>query len=402
MKKNIEYFKKHVEFLKNKGTYPIIHEVEGLSSSPEVFIEGKKFLNFSSNNYLGLANDERIKKVVVDGIKKYGVGSGSTRLLAGTLDVQIEFEKALAEFFGKDDSITFSSGFLANVGVIRMLIDPFPYPQLFKGEDGIIISDELNHASIVDGVRLAKAERFIYKHNDVEDLEKILKKNKNKKKLILTDGVFSMDGDVAKLKEIAELSKIYDALVMVDDSHGLGVLGPKGEGAAHYLGVDKDIDVIMGSFTKAFGSIGGFVVADKTTSDYLRVTARSYIFSDPIIPSVVAGLIEALKIIREGSELRETTLSNADYLRKNLKSLGFTVLGNETCIVPLLIGSDEKARHFSDELYKNYILAPCIRVPAVIEGKERIRFSIMVTHKKEQIDILLEICKKVGRLINII
>lgn len=402
MKKNVEYFKKYVEFLKNKNIYPVIHEVEGPSSSPEVFIKGKKFLNFSSNNYLGLANDERIKKVVLDNIKKYGVGSGSTRLLAGTLDIQIEFEKTLAEFFNKEDSITFSSGFLANVGVIRMLVDSFPYLQLFNEKDGVIISDELNHASIIDGVRLAKAERFIYKHNNIEGLEKILKENRDKRKLILTDGVFSMDGDVAKLKEIAELAKIYDALVMVDDSHGIGVLGPNGEGTAHYLGVDKDIDVIMGSFTKAFGSIGGFIVTDKITTDYLRITARSYIFSDPIIPSVVAGLIEAVKIIEEGNILRKTVLDNANYLRENLKNLGFTIYGNETPIVPLIIGSEKKAIEFSKLLYDQNILAPCIRRPAVIEGMERIRLSVTALHNKEQISRVLFICEKIGRSIKLI
>lgn len=191
--------------------YPAIYTVNGPSSFPEIEIDNKKYLNFCSNNYLGLAGNERIKNAVIEGVNKYGVGSGSTRLLSGTLDIQIELENKLAEFLDTESSITFSSGFLANVGVIRMLVDPFPYFTLFNEGKGVIISDELNHASIIDGVRLAKAERKVYKHNDLESLERILRSSKNKRKLILTDGVFSMDGDMAKLKEIVDLAKVYDA-----------------------------------------------------------------------------------------------------------------------------------------------------------------------------------------------
>lgn len=402
MKKSTNYFDKYTKFLKVSKLYPQIFTVDGPSSSPEVFIKGKKFLNFSSNNYLGLSGKEEIKEVVIENIKKYGIGSGSTRLLSGTLDVQIDFEKTLARFLDKDDSITFSSGFLANVGVIRMLVDPFPYYKLFTEKQGIIISDELNHASVIDGVRLAKAERFVYKHKDMEDLEEILRKNKGKRKLILTDGVFSMDGDLANIKKITELSKIYDAVIMVDDSHGVGVLGPKGEGTSHYLGVNEDVDVIMGSFTKAFGSIGGFIAAGQSISDYLRITARTYIFSDPIIPAVVAGLIKTTKIIEKADDLRENLLKNAKYLRESLKEIGFTVLGEETPIVPLLIGSEKKAMNFSALLNKNNILAPCIRQPAVEVGKERIRFSAMTTHQKEQIDELLNKCEKIGKSLSLI
>lgn len=397
-----QYFEKYIKFLNKRDLYPSIYTITGPSSSPEIVINGKKFLTFCSNNYLGLGENEEIKKTVIENIKKYGVGSGSTRLLSGTLDIQIQFEKDLAQFLQFDDSITFSSGFLANIGVVRMLVDSFPYFTLFMEKPGIIISDELNHASIIDGVRLAKSDRIIYKHNDMNGLEKILKENKNKRKLILTDGVFSMDGDLAKLKEISELSKLYNSLVMIDDAHGTGVLGPKGRGTAHHLGVAKDIDVIMGSFTKGFGSIGGFVATNKVIADYLRVTARSYIFSDPIIPAVVAGLIKTIEIIEKGDDLRKSVLENARYLRDNLKQLGFTVLGQETPIVPLFIGSEKKAIKFSASLYENNVLAPCIRRPAVEVGKERIRFSVMSPHTKEQIDILLEICKKIGRDLKII
>lgn len=402
MKKNIEYFDKNLKFLRKEGMYPTINQVDGPSASPEIYIKNEKFTNFSSNNYLGLASNEDIKDVVIENIKKYGVGSGSTRLLSGTLDIQIEFEKKLARFFDKEDSITFSSGYLANVGVIRMLIDPFPYFNVFGAGQGIIISDELNHASIIDGVKLSKAKREIYKHSDIKHLEKILKKHKKKRKLILTDGVFSMDGDLAKLKEISSLAKTYDAIVMVDDSHGVGVLGSKGQGVCHHLGVEKDIDIIMGSFTKAFGSIGGFIAADSTICDYLRITARSYIFSDPILPAIVAGLTKTLEIIEHGKNIRDTALDNSEFLRNGLKKEGFVVLGQDTTIVPVLIGSEKKAIDFSNMLYERKILAPCIRRPAVVEGKERLRFSVMAEHTKEHVTELLDACGQIGKSLGII
>ncbi len=395
MKPQEKYFQTHVDLLKKADLYPTIHTVTGPSSEPMVEIEGEKFLNFCSNNYLGLAQNKEVEEVCIEGIKKYGVGSGSTRMLSGTLDVQVAFEKELADFFGFEDAITFSSGYMANIGVIRMLVDPFPYAALPFEAKGIIISDELNHASIIDGVRLSKSERAVYAHNDMKELEDILKKSKGKRKLILTDGVFSMDGDLAKLKEITQLAKEYEALVMVDDSHAVGVLGG-GVGTAKYLGVEKDIDILMGSFTKGFGSIGGFIATSKTIGDYLRITSRSYIFSDPIIPSVVASLQKTLSIIKEGEERRTTVLENAEYLRSELKKAGFTVLGEVTSIVPLFIGSEKKAIQFYDALYKAHILAPCIRRPAVEPGRERIRFSLMATHTKEQVDELLKVCKEIN------
>lgn len=401
-KKTNTYFSKYLDFVRKNNLYPQIHSIEGASSSPKALIDGEDFLTFSSNNYLSLAKNKEIVGIVSENVEKYGVGSGSTRLLSGTLDLQVEFEKKLAKFLGFDDSITFSSGYLANVGVIRMLVDPFPYFSLFPERKGIIISDELNHASIIDGVRLSKSEKVVYKHSDMADLEKILKKYKNRRKLILTDGIFSMDGDMADLKNIVKLAHEYDALTMVDDSHGVGVLGPNGEGTAHHLGVAEDVDIIMGSFTKGFGSIGGFISANQDICDYLRITARSYIFSDPIIPAVVAGLIKSLDIIENEKDRRKGVLDNADYLRKSLRKVGFTVLGEESTIVPILIGSEDKAIEFYELLSKNRILAPCIRRPAVKKGKERIRFSVMTNHTKEQLDKLISVCGDIGKELKIL
>lgn len=407
-KPTIEYFEKYINFLKDNGLYPIIHDIDGASTSPLIKIDGHEFLTFCSNNYLGLAGNTMIKDRTKKSIDKYGIGSGSTRLLSGSLKIQKEFESALSDFFNKDGSISFSSGYLANAGVIRMLVDPFPYFELpnlsniFGSDNGLIISDELNHASIIDGVRLAKSPRLVYAHNDMSDLERILSKNKKKRKLIITDGVFSMDGDISNLKAITSLAKEYNAILFVDDYHAVGVLGPKGQGVAHMQGVNNDVDVIMGSFTKAFGSIGGFVTANNTIIDYLRLTSRSYIFSDPIPPAIVSGLILTLKIINDGDSLRKKVLENADRLRKGLVKSGFDVIGNGTPIVPLLIGNEKKAILFSNELNKSKILAPCIRKPAVIEGMERIRLSVMASHSFDQIDTLLNACHDIGKSLKMI
>lgn len=403
MKESYQYFQKYLDLLKDKELYPKIYSVDGPSHSPTVKIDGKKYLSFCSNNYLGLAGNEEVKKSIKEGLDKYGVGSGSTRLLSGTLDVQLEFEKELADFFGYDDAITFSSGYLANVGVIRMLVDKFPYFHMFFEKDGVIISDELNHASIIDGVRLAKSEREVYKHGDMLDLEKILKKHKHKRKLVISDGVFSMDGDFAKILEISELTKKYDSLFMVDDSHGIGVLGPHGEGLIGQAGVGRDgVDILMGSFTKAFGSIGGFVVVNKTLSEYLRITARSYIFSDPIPPAFVEGLRTQTKIIKNGHELRSKVLAGADRLRNGLKNSGFVVYGDRSSIVPLIIGNENKTIQFSKKLFEKGILAPSVRRPAVVEGKERIRFSVTSAHSQSEIDSVLSVCTQIGRQMGLI
>lgn len=407
-KHTIQYFKKHLDFLRKTDLYPKIPEIQGPSASPTVKIKGENYLTFCSNNYLGLAENSLVKEQTKKGIDIYGTGSGSTRLVAGGLDVQGEFEDALAKYLGFDESITFSSGYLANTGVIRMLVDPFPYfkiptiSNILGSDNGLIISDELNHASIIDGVRLAKAERIVFKHNDMRDLERILSKNKHKRKLIITDGVFSMDGVIANLVEITKLAKEYDSLLFVDDSHAVGVLGPHGEGVSHHLSVEKDVDVIMGSFTKAFGSIGGFITANQTIADYLRITTRSYIFSDPIPPAIVYGLLSTLNIVAHGDDLRKKVSSNADRLRNGLKRAGFTILGDKTPIVPLLVGDEKKVIEFADQLHKHKIIGACVRRPVVFEGKERIRFSVMASHSNDQIDTLLNVCSEIGKKMKMI
>ncbi|MCJ7580049.1 MAG: aminotransferase class I/II-fold pyridoxal phosphate-dependent enzyme [Candidatus Aminicenantes bacterium] len=383
--------------------YPEVNVITGPSCQPRITINGKEYLTFASNNYLGLAKNDELIQTTISNLQKYGIGSGSTRVLSGTLDIQTELEKKLTDFFGYEGSITFPSGFLANIGVIRMLVDPFPYTKLLShGQEGLIISDELNHASVIDGIRLSNAARIIYKHNDMNELCYILEKNRRKRKLIVTDSVFSMDGDIADLHAITKLAKEHDTLVFLDDSHGVGVLGPFGEGAAHHLGIKDGIHVLMGSFTKSFGSIGGYIACSKEIEEYLRLTARPYIFSDPIIPSLVASLIKTVDIVHDCDDRRQTVINGAAHLRAELTALGFRVLGDTVPIVPIMIGDEKKVIQFSNEMMKIGILAPAIRRPAVIEGKERLRLSLMATHKRDDIDFLIEGCKKIGKKIGII
>jgi 7-keto-8-aminopelargonate synthetase-like enzyme len=309
----------------------------------------------------------------------------------------------LADFTGFEDAITFSSASLASAGCIKALVDPFPYYRQSKQFDGLIIGDALNHASLVDAARLAKSDYVIYRHNDMADLERLLKKYIGLKGLlIVTDGVFSMDGTLADLKALRRLADTYNALLMVDDSHGFGVLGSNGEGTARYLGMQPDI--LLASFTKGGGSIGGFVSASQKIVKYLRVVARTAIFSDPIPPALAAGLITMLNILKssEGENLRDKMRKNTEYLRSNLKRLGFDILGEHTPIVPLILGNEPLTMEFSSLLFEMNIIAPAIRYPAVPHGKERLRFSITAGHQKKHLDHLIESCQKIGKRLSVI
>lgn len=387
-----------LEVLKKKDLYPDIRSIEGISTEPEAIVDGKKVLLFCSNNYLGISGDKKIKDEIIKAIEKYGMGSGGSRLVSGNLDIHQRLEKEIAEYKNSESAITFLSGYMANTGAIPAILNNFEYSlksnftKAISGDNAEVFSDESNHASIIDGCRLAKAEIIIYRHKDVLDLENKLKKSRAKKKLIVSDGVFSMDGDIAPVDKLADLSDKYEAILMIDDAHGTGILGPNGEGTATHFNLKNKVDITMGTFTKAFGGVGGFITGSKILTDYLRITARSYIFSAPIPPAISAGLIEAINISKNDKGRRERVLSNAKYLRDGLRKNGFDVLG-ETPIVPILIGKDENAINISRKLFEKGIFAPAIRWPAVPKGESRIRFTVMATHTKEQIDILINTLK---------
>jgi len=359
---------------------------------------------FGSYNYLGLANNDEVKAQAIEAIKKYGVASGGVRLISGTMVIHIKMEEMLAKFTGKDDALTTGTGFGTNSGLVPAIINLLGMKvrmPLFSRDD-VIISDELNHASIIDGCRLAKAKIVVYKHLDIDDLHDKLKKCRKNRKLIITDGVFSMDGDIAPLDKIIELAKEYNALTMVDDAHSIGVLGKDSGGTADHFGVQKEIDVNMGTMSKGLGCSGGFVSGSKELIDYLRVACRSYVFSDSVPPVIATSVIAVLNHIKKHPELKDSVHSNATYFRDKMNDAGFDTMTSATQIVPWLIGPERKAVKVYDLLFQKGIFAPAVRWPAVPKGKARIRFNLMATHTREQIDKLISVCKEINKEVKVI
>ncbi|MDQ0216007.1 8-amino-7-oxononanoate synthase [Oikeobacillus pervagus] len=344
-------------------------------------IEGKESLLFSSNHYLGLGTDKDVQKGAIDAIEQYGAGSGGSRLTTGNSLLHQQLEEAIAKFKGTENALLFSSGFLANVGVISSIM----------GKGDIIFSDEYNHASIIDGCRLSKARTVIYKHCDLQSLETALQTEKTDgKKLIVTDGVFSMDGDVAPLREIQLIARKYGALLMVDDAHGTGVIGNHGKGSANYFGVEN-IDITVGTLSKAIGAEGGFVAGSNLLIHYLKNRARTFIFQTSLSPGVVGAALAAIQKIESTPQIVEKLQWNSAYMRRRLREEGFHVLEGVTAIIPLIIGKAEEALQFSKLLEEEGVFAPAIRPPTVPEGTSRIRITVMATHTKEQIEQVVQI-----------
>lgn len=386
-----------LSFVRREELYPDVAHITGASTTPHVVVDGKEVLAFCSNNYLGMATHDEVKKAVMKGVEIYGMGSGGSRLVSGNISVQEDLEKLIAEFKGDEAAILFSTGYMANTGAIPALVGPtvksklsFVMSKIFNRHN-VVLSDELNHASIVDGIRLAKAHRYIYKHKDMDDLERGLKKYKGVKKMIVTDGVFSMDGDIAPLPHILELAEKHDAIVFVDDAHASGILGDTGQGTAEHFHLKKHKRIItMGTFTKSFGGIGGFISGPKFLIDYLRITARSYIFSAPIPPAIVSGLLVSVSLVKNDPTYRKKLLENVAYLKKQLIEHKFNFLGSESQIIPIFIGDELKAQRVSRKLLGQGILLPAVRWPAVEKGRARLRTTLMSPHTKEHIDCLVK------------
>jgi 8-amino-7-oxononanoate synthase len=400
----MEKIEKLLDYAEKHNLYPDLRIIQG-SAVPEVIVDGKKVLMFSSNNYLSLSTHPKMIRAAIEATEKYGTGSCGSRLLSGNLDIHKKLEKTLADFKGGEDAIVWPSGYSANVGIIPAITRIIRIPGIsLLPRKGVVFSDELNHASIVDACRMSKQKIVVYRHLDMEDLEHKLKKHKQRRRIIVTDGVFSMDGDIAPLDKISRLAKEYKAITIVDEAHSTGVLGETGKGTLEYFNLKpvEDIDIVMGTLSKALGGTGGFVVGSKTIVKYLRVASRSYMFSTAMTPASSASAITALKIIREEPIWREKLWKNTDYMREGLQKIGYDTLKSQTQIVPVLIGGDEKAMQFSQLLFEKGIFGPCVRWPAVERGKARARFTVMSAHTEEQIDTLLAICKQVGRLLKII
>ncbi|HCC53143.1 MAG TPA: 8-amino-7-oxononanoate synthase [Porphyromonadaceae bacterium] len=365
---------------KAAGIYPYFREIES-DQDTEVIISGKKVLMFGSNAYLGLTNHPKVKEAAVDAIKKYGTGCAGSRFLNGTLDIHVQLEKRLAEFVGKDDAISFSTGFQVNEGVISCI----------TGREDYIIWDELNHASIIEGIRLSFSTKLKYKHNDMESLEKQLQKcDADKIKLIVMDGVFSMEGDVANLPEIVNLAKKYKASVMVDEAHGIGIFGKQGRGTCDHFGVTKDIDLIMGTFSKSFASLGGFIAADKDTINYLRHNARTYIFSASCTPASIAAANASLDIMLSEPERVDHLWYLTRYALEGFRQMGCEIGNTSTPIIPLFIRNNDLTFLIVRELFDAGVFVNPVVSPAVASHDTLIRFSLMATHTKEQLDYAME------------
>jgi glycine C-acetyltransferase len=359
----------------------------------EVVVDGKRVLNLSSNNYLGLTTHPRLKTAMIEATEKWGAGSGAVRTIAGTMTVHEDLERRLAEFKHTEASLVLQSGFTANLGVLQSLVK----------EGDVIISDELNHASIIDGIRLSKAERSIFKHRDMDDLERHLEKHREKRvKLVVTDGVFSMDGDIAPLPAIVERAERFGALVMVDDAHASGVLGKNGRGSVNHFGLDGRVDLQMGTLSKAIGVLGGYVAGPQAVRDYLTQRARPFLFSTSHPPGVAAACIAAIDVLLAEPERIDQLWKNTARFKAGLKGLGFETGASETPITPVIVGKGALAMDFSDRLFKLGVFAQGIGFPTVAEGRARIRTIVTSVHTDAQLDRALEAFASVGKELGVI
>lgn len=377
---------------KAAGVYPYFRKIES-EQDTEVLINGKKVLMFGSNSYLGLTNHPKVIEAAVAATKKYGTGCAGSRFLNGTLDIHIALEDRLAKFVGKDEAIIYSTGFQVNLGVASCL----------TGREDYILWDELDHASIIEGCRLSMSKKIKYKHNDMESLEKKLQMcDPDKVKLIITDGVFSMEGDVANLPKICELAKKYNAAVYVDEAHGIGVFGNQGRGTCDHFGVTKDVDLIMGTFSKSFAALGGFIATDSVTANYLRHNSRSYIFSASITPASTAAVNAALDIMESEPERNEHLWKVTNYALEGFRNIGCEIGHTSTPIIPLFIRDNDKTFAVTRDLLEDGIFVNPVVSPAVPSQDTLIRFSLMATHTIEQVDRALECIQKVFKKYDII
>ncbi|MEO0126894.1 MAG: pyridoxal phosphate-dependent aminotransferase family protein [candidate division WOR-3 bacterium] len=372
---------------KSINIYPYFTPIES-AQDHRVMINGREYIMIGSNGYLGLAADERLKRAAIEAVQKYGSTCSGSRFLNGTLDIHIRLEKELADFFEKDDGIVFSTGFQTNLGIISAI----------AGKDDVIIIDRQDHASIIDGCRLSFAEVKKFKHNDMNDLERILKSiPHNKGKLIVVDGVFSMEGDVINLPEIVKLKKKFNTRLLVDDAHGIGVMGEHGRGVCEHFNLLNEVDIIMGTFSKSFASLGGFVVAEKDVITHIRHTARALIFSASMTPASVASALTSLEIIKTEPERRKRLWEVTERVRKGFKDIGLDTGESITPVIPVIIGEDEKCFAFWKSLFENGVFANPVISPATPPGRALIRTSYMATHTDEDINIVLDVFRRCAK-----
>ena len=396
IKKSTDIFEKCNKFTKAKelmavGNYPFFRVIES-AQDPEVIMNGRRMIMVGSNNYLGLTNHPQVKEAAIEAVRKYGSGCAGSRFLNGTLDIHVKLEEKLARFIRKEAALVFSTGFQVNLGVISALV----------GKDDVMIIDKMDHASIIDGCRLSYGEVKKFRHNDMADLERILKENSDRGKLIIVDGVFSMEGDIVNLPKVVKLAKLHGARVMVDDAHGIGVLGKTGRGTAEHFGLEDEVDLIMGTYSKSLASIGGFIAGSEKVVHYIKHFARALIFSASPPPASVAAVSAAIDIIDNEPERIERLWKNTRKMLMGLKDLGFQVGPSETPIIPVLVGDNETAFKMIMMLQEEGVFANVAVSPAVPEGKALIRTSYMATHTDEQLNRVLSAFEKTGKALGLI
>ena len=389
----LDWLTQEIDGLKEQGLYNRIRTI-GSAQGAWLIVDGKNVLNFCSNNYLGLANHPKIVEAAKEATKKYGVGPAAVRSIAGTMDLHVQLEQRLAKFKGAEDVITFQSGFTANLGTISALV----------AKEDVVFSDRLNHASIIDGCRLSGAKIIPYEHNDPSALEDAIKDNLSdfRRALIVTDGVFSMDGDIAPLPDLVEVARKYDILFMVDDAHGEGVLGKGGRGIVDHFGLHGQVDIEIGTMSKAFGVVGGIVAGDKVIVEWLRQRGRPFLFSSAVTAPDAAACLAAVDLLEESTELVDKLWANAKYFKAEMKKLGFDTGVSETPITPVMLGEAPLAQQFSRELFEEGVFAMSIGFPTVAKGKARIRVMISAAHDNDDLGKGLDAFAKVGKKLGVI
>lgn len=386
-------FEQEIQRLKDNKTYRTIPVVQSANDAI-ITLNNQEVINLSSNNYLGFANHPRLKKAAKEAIDQYGVGAGAVKTIAGHMQLHQQLEEALATFKHEEAVMLFQSGFNCNAGVISAIVD----------KEDLILSDQYNHASIIDGVRLTKSSKMVYRHNDMTHLEEILKEHRQKHRqcLIITDGVFSMDGDIANLPEIVKLAKKYNALTYVDDAHGSGVLGRSGRGTVDHFDLHNEVDFTIGTLSKAFGVIGGYVATKKIIKDYLSFKARPLLFSTMLPPSVAAALLEAISMLEQSDEYTTKLWNNANYFKEKAKACGFDIGHSETPITPIFVYDEAKTVAFSEQLLEKGVFVSPIVYPTVPLNQARLRVMISASHSKEQLDQALTILEEVAKQLEIL
>ncbi len=394
----LSFLGKQLDELRQKGTHFKLRVLED-EQAPVCTFDGKKVINLASNNYLGLTTHPKLREAALAATKKYGVGSGAVRTIAGTMSLHMELEEKIARFKGTEACVVFQSGFTANAGTVSAIL----------GKEDFIISDELNHASIIDGARLSRAKILVFRHKDIAHAEEQLASVKDQPghKLVITDGVFSMDGDVGPLPGLCEVAEKYGAIMMVDDAHSSGVLGRNGRGTVDHFGVHGRVDIQVGTLSKAIGALGGYVCGTKDLIDFLYHRGRPFLFSTSHPPSVAATCIAAFDVLQDEPELIDKLWENTKYWKKELGGLGFNIGGvntpaSETPITPIIVGDGRLTMEFSRELFKEGVLGTGIAFPTVAEGKARIRTIMTATHTREMLDQALETLKRVGKRLGIV